>query len=95
MAAIISAARLEERLADTRQELVLHGLDTYATVYLNGVEVFRNNMPNGTFKIAVIAQQIYARYVRGSTEDERFAGFGHFVAALGRIALQAIEKRKI
>lgn len=49
----------------------------------------------GTFKIAVIAQQIYARYVKGFTKDKRFAGFGHFVAALGRIASQTIEKRKI
>jgi aminoglycoside phosphotransferase (APT) family kinase protein len=45
----------------------------------------------GTFKIAVIAQQIYARYVRGYTKDERFAGFDKFVAALGRIAGDAIQ----
>ena len=29
----------------------------------------------GLFKVAVIAQQIYARYVRGMTQDPRFAGF--------------------
>lgn len=46
----------------------------------------------GTFKIAVIAQQIYARYVKGSTKDERFASFDRFVAALGRIAVTAIER---
>ena len=46
----------------------------------------------GTFKIAVIAQQIYARYVRGFTKDERFAGFDKFVAALGRIAENAITR---
>ena len=45
----------------------------------------------GTFKIAVIAQQIYARYVRGFTKDERFANFDRFVAALGRIAGNAIQ----
>jgi len=49
----------------------------------------------GTFKIAVIAQQIYARYVRGFTRDARFAGFDRFVAALGRIAAAAIEKQII
>lgn len=49
----------------------------------------------GTFKISVIAQQIYARYVKGFTQDRRFAAFDKFVAALGRIAGQAIEKRKI
>lgn len=40
----------------------------------------------GTFKIAVIAQQIYARYAHGFTKDERFATFHDFVEALGRIA---------
>jgi len=49
----------------------------------------------GTFKIAVIAQQIYARYVRGFTKDERFAGFDKFVEALGRIASNAVETRSI
>ena len=49
----------------------------------------------GTFKIAVIAQQIYARYVKGFTQDKRFAGFDKFVAALGSIALTAIQRRSI
>lgn len=49
----------------------------------------------GTFKIAVIAQQIYARYVKGFTKDERFASFNRFVAALGRIAANAIERGSI
>lgn len=30
----------------------------------------------GVFKLAVILQQIYVRYVRGQTRDPRFAGFG-------------------
>ena len=46
----------------------------------------------GTFKIAVIAQQIYARYVRGFTKDERFAGFNKFVEALGHIAENATAR---
>lgn len=45
----------------------------------------------GTFKIAVIAQQIYARYVKGFTRDVRFAHFDKFVAALGRIAIRRIQ----
>lgn len=49
----------------------------------------------GTFKVAVIAQQIYARYVKGSTRDHRFANFDRFVAALGRIAGNAIERRAL
>jgi aminoglycoside phosphotransferase (APT) family kinase protein len=49
----------------------------------------------GTFKIAVIAQQIYARYVRGFTSDERFANFDQFVPALGLISRNAILRGRI
>lgn len=49
----------------------------------------------GTFKLAVIAQQIYFRYAKGFTKDERFATFNHFVNSLGKIALNAIEKNTI
>lgn len=49
----------------------------------------------GTFKIAVIAQQIYARYVKGFTSDPRFARFHIFVSALGSIANNAIERDSI
>ncbi|MEO6655310.1 MAG: phosphotransferase family protein, partial [Pyrinomonadaceae bacterium] len=49
----------------------------------------------GTFKIAAICQQIYARYVKGFTQDKRFAGFNTFVAALGRIAATAVERGTI
>ena len=45
----------------------------------------------GLFKIAVIAQQIYARYVRGATRDPRFAPLGAVVAALGESAGRAID----
>ena len=45
----------------------------------------------GTFKIAVIAQQIYARYVKGFTKDDRFAGYDKFVSRLGGLALTAIQ----
>jgi aminoglycoside phosphotransferase (APT) family kinase protein len=49
----------------------------------------------GTFKIAVIAQQIYARYVKGFTRDERFANFNLFVGKLGELAIQAINTKSI
>lgn len=49
----------------------------------------------GTFKIAVIAQQIYARYVKGFTSDARFARFDSFVAALGKIASNAVDRGSI
>ncbi len=49
----------------------------------------------GTFKIAVIAQQIYYRFVKGFTIDKRFVNFNFFVATLGKIANNAIQKGKI
>lgn len=49
----------------------------------------------GTFKIAVIAQQIYARFAKGFTSDKRFARFDAFVASLGKIAAEAIERDSI
>ncbi|HVS33686.1 MAG TPA: phosphotransferase family protein [Thermoanaerobaculia bacterium] len=38
------------------------------------------------FKLAVVIQQIYARYVRGQTDDPRFAALGGRVAQLARTA---------
>jgi aminoglycoside phosphotransferase (APT) family kinase protein len=49
----------------------------------------------GLFKIAVIAQQIYARYVRGATRDPRFAALGAVVAALGESAGRAIDAGRL
>ena len=49
----------------------------------------------GTFKIAVICQQIYARFVKGFTQDKRFAGFDKFVALLGMLAWQAVQTKVI
>lgn len=49
----------------------------------------------GTFKIAVIAQQIYARYANGFTRDPRFASFHRFVAELGAIAKLTLSRGTI
>ncbi|MEO6334955.1 MAG: phosphotransferase family protein [Pyrinomonadaceae bacterium] len=49
----------------------------------------------GTFKIAVIGQQIYARFVKGFTRDERFSSFDRFVRTLGTIASAAIDRDTI
>jgi aminoglycoside phosphotransferase (APT) family kinase protein len=49
----------------------------------------------GLFKIAVIVQQIYARYARGATADPRFARLGVVVAALGRGAALAVDSGKV
>ena len=46
-------------------------------------------------KIAVIVQQIYYRYFKGTTKDERFAGLIFIVALLGNLADTAIEKQEI
>jgi aminoglycoside phosphotransferase (APT) family kinase protein len=47
------------------------------------------------FKIAVIVQQIYARYKAGLTQDERFAMLIYAVRALGQAAVLAMEKGRI
>jgi aminoglycoside phosphotransferase (APT) family kinase protein len=43
----------------------------------------------GLFKIAVIIQQIYARYAAGKTRDSRFAGLDRAVGMFGRMAARA------
>ena len=40
----------------------------------------------GTFKMAVVLQQIYFRFHRGQTKDERFAGMAEGARALFRLA---------
>lgn len=49
----------------------------------------------GLFKIAVIVQQIYARYQQGLTRDARFAGLINLVRSAGTTAVLAIEKKRI
>ncbi|MEP0547924.1 MAG: phosphotransferase family protein [Rhodothermales bacterium] len=49
----------------------------------------------GLFKLAVIVQQIYKRYVLGHTADERFAGLIHAVRVCGQTAERAIERGRI
>jgi aminoglycoside phosphotransferase (APT) family kinase protein len=49
----------------------------------------------GVYKIAVIIQQIYARYVRGHTRDDRFARLNERVAALCRQADLALKRGHI
>ena len=70
----------------TRQELA----DRYAEqsgISVNGILFY---YCFGLFKLAVIVQQIYARYVRGQTRDPRFADLNQRVAVLARTALRAI-----
>ena len=56
---------------------------------LNGIalyEVF------AVFKLAVVLQQIYARFVRGQTDDPRFAPLGERVTMLARKAASMAEE---
>jgi aminoglycoside phosphotransferase (APT) family kinase protein len=48
----------------------------------------------GIFKLAVIIQQIYARYQCGQTRDERFRDFDARVAALARTAANVILRHQ-
>ncbi|HEX9978699.1 MAG TPA: phosphotransferase family protein, partial [Acidimicrobiia bacterium] len=42
------------------------------------------------FRIAVICQQIFIRYLRGQTSDERFAGLGDLVPPMAEVALSMV-----
>ena len=44
------------------------------------------------FKIAVVIQQIYYRFIKGQTDDQRFAKFGDRVLYLARAAAALAEK---
>jgi aminoglycoside phosphotransferase (APT) family kinase protein len=47
------------------------------------------------FKIAVIVQQIYKRYVEGHTKDPRFAPLIHWVRVMAAQAERALDKARI
>jgi aminoglycoside phosphotransferase (APT) family kinase protein len=49
----------------------------------------------GVFKLAVVAQQIFARHARGLTTDPRFARLDAVVAALGGLANRAASLDRI
>ena len=75
----------------SRQELA----DMYAAASGRDVSNILFYYVFGTFKIAVICQQIYARFVKGFTRDERFAHFDRFVSSLGKIATHAIHAGRL
>ena len=49
----------------------------------------------GLFKVAVIVQQIYYRYHKGLTSDERFAQLNKITQLFLLMAWQAIQKNRI
>jgi len=71
----------------TRDEL----LERYAARSRRDVSNIRYYEIFAVFKIAVVIQQIYYRYVRGQTTDARFASFGARVDYLARHAAHLAE----
>ncbi|MEM6879242.1 MAG: phosphotransferase family protein, partial [Bacteroidota bacterium] len=49
----------------------------------------------GLFKVAVIVQQIYYRYQKGLTTNEKFAHLNQVTRLFCQMAQQAIEKQRI
>jgi len=77
---------------------MLPGSPTRAELVERYVQATGRDLPDllyyfcfGMFKLAVILQQIYARYARGMTQDERFAKLNLSVAALGRSGIKASQ----
>lgn len=72
----------------TRQEVV----DRYAERTGRDVSNMLFYYVYALYKIAVIIQQIYARYKRGLTDDPRFAMFGVGVQFLAQACVEAIDR---
>jgi len=75
----------------TRQQVV----EKYAELKNIKVEDVLFYYVFGCFKLGVIAQQIYARYKKGYTKDERFSMLIHLVKACGKNAENAIKFNRI
>jgi aminoglycoside phosphotransferase (APT) family kinase protein len=71
----------------TREEFVEH----YAEMTGRDLSAVRWHETFGVFKLAVILQQIYFRFWRGQTTDERFRTFDERVKALIALAVQMME----
>ena len=74
-----------------RQELV----ERYADASGNKTDNIVFYYVFGCFKIAVIAQQIFARYKQGLTKDPRFAGLIYVTNACAKNAANAIKFNRI
>jgi len=74
----------------TRQEIA----QLYATKSGQSLDNLVYYYAFGTFKLGVIAQQIYYRYKMGYTQDKRFAPLGAIVEACGELAEKAIKTGK-
>jgi aminoglycoside phosphotransferase (APT) family kinase protein len=72
----------------TRDEIV----ERYACRSGRDVSAIRFYEIFALFKVAVVVQQIFYRYVRGQTDDSRFAHFDTRVAQLARKAAALVER---
>jgi aminoglycoside phosphotransferase (APT) family kinase protein len=72
----------------TRDEI----LERYASRAKRSVDGIALYEVFAVFKLAVVLQQIYARYVRGQTDDPRFASLGERVSLLARKADSLAEE---
>ena len=70
----------------TRGSRAEAGNRRYAEKSGRSLEGFAYYLVFGTFKMAVVLQQIFLRYHRGQTKDERFAGMGDAAAQLFGLA---------
>jgi aminoglycoside phosphotransferase (APT) family kinase protein len=71
----------------TRRELV----DRYATKSGRSIHDVHFYHALGRFRLTVIIAQIYIRYQRGQTRDQRFAAFGQMIPLMARAALEAAQ----
>jgi aminoglycoside phosphotransferase (APT) family kinase protein len=76
------AAAAEDASWPSRDEMI----ERYAARSRRDVSAIRYYEAFALFKVAVVIQQIYYRYVRGQTQDPRFARFGDRVVSLAREA---------
>jgi aminoglycoside phosphotransferase (APT) family kinase protein len=73
----------------TRDEIV----ERYARASKRDVSAIRFYEVFALFKVAIVVQQLFARYVRGESKDERFARFDTRVAYLAARAAGCISTR--
>ena len=75
---LITSMPVDKILYPTRKEIV----DYYSKKTDFNVENINWYYAFGAFKLAVILQQIFYRYQKGQTQDERFSNFGKRIDAL-------------
>lgn len=73
----------------TRQELV----ERYARQSGRAIDDINFYHTLGLFRVTVIISQIYIRYQRGQTQDQRFAAFGKMIPLMAQAALEISQKK--